>query len=96
MNFKNGHLSQGDQGLPGEVGSQGERGAGEPGPKVSPNSRSSLQCLHYANPRAVTDLSISPQGEPGSTGLPGFPGLPGEDGAPGQKVIQLTIYCIVM
>lgn len=61
--LKNGRLSQGDQGLPGEVGSPGERGAGEPGSKVSPNSRSSvqhpsaeaadfffLQCLHFANP----------------------------------------------
>lgn len=27
---------QGDQGLPGELGSTGERGAGEPGAKVSP------------------------------------------------------------
>lgn len=28
-------LSKGDQGLPGEIGAPGERGAGEPGAKVS-------------------------------------------------------------
>lgn len=31
-------VSQGDQGLPGEVGAPGERGAGDPGAKVSQNS----------------------------------------------------------
>lgn len=29
-----GVASQGDQGFPGEAGPQGERGVGEPGPKV--------------------------------------------------------------
>lgn len=31
-------LTQGDQGLPGEVGAPGERGAGDPGAKVSQKS----------------------------------------------------------
>lgn len=45
-------LSQGDQGLPGEVGAPGERGTGEPGAKVS---HSSHQLKPLTCPGTVTD-----------------------------------------
>lgn len=41
-------LFQGDHGLPGETGATGERGAGDPGPKVSHISNKSVQILQMS------------------------------------------------
>lgn len=71
---------QGDQGFAGEPGPQGQRGAGEPGPKVrTPQNRSLFR-------EAQGFRSVFVQGEPGANGTAGPSGLPGEDGAIGPKV----------
>ncbi len=98
-------LTQGDQGLPGEVGAPGERGAGDPGAKVSQNSyqqQASILVQYLNFPiHKLTWIHESVSGWAGIIGVTWFAGPAGgrwsawTEGSSPDHMMSLQCMCLL-